>query len=293
MINLTLDDITQMVWKYWNFKTACRSKFSRTEEAKKNRQLKDKYKGRRCFIVGNGPSILDQNLKLLENEIVFVANEFWRTGKYREVKPDYYLFFDSFYFNQGSAHYLMEEFNEFLCKNEHRPEFIVPLTAKEVVLKCFEWEKYMVYYLDKSLSFTDGYSREYDITKPIPGVQNVVQYAILLATYMGFKEVYMLGVEETNLLSLVESYIKNESISRYAYEVERDNPLKKMENNLLQEQTLESRLESFARMFHLYREVYSFCQRGGVKVYNCTPSSLVDSIPKKKYETLFDETFLH
>ena len=43
---------------------------------KNNAELKDKHKGRRCFLLGSGPSIKDENLKPLKNEIVFALNNF-------------------------------------------------------------------------------------------------------------------------------------------------------------------------------------------------------------------------
>ena len=43
----------------------------------KNQELKDIYKEKRCFIIGNGPSIKDQDLTLFKNEITFVANNFY------------------------------------------------------------------------------------------------------------------------------------------------------------------------------------------------------------------------
>ena len=38
---------------------------------KTNIILKNKHKGERCFILGSGPSIKDEDLKPLKNEIVF------------------------------------------------------------------------------------------------------------------------------------------------------------------------------------------------------------------------------
>ena len=47
-----------------------RAKMSR----RKLRRLKDKYKGERCFILGNGPSLAKTDLSLLRNEYTFGLN---------------------------------------------------------------------------------------------------------------------------------------------------------------------------------------------------------------------------
>src|SRR5262245_5805286 len=44
---------------------------------------------RRCFIVGNGPSILKQDLTLLRNEITFVTNWFILHDLYEQISPTY------------------------------------------------------------------------------------------------------------------------------------------------------------------------------------------------------------
>ena len=46
------------------------------EIIKNNVELKAKHKGGRCFLLGSGPSIKDENLKPLKNEIVFALNNF-------------------------------------------------------------------------------------------------------------------------------------------------------------------------------------------------------------------------
>src|SRR5690349_18838408 len=43
---------------------------------KRNEVFRNLHKGRRCFIIGNGPSIKDQDLSPLANEITLVTNSF-------------------------------------------------------------------------------------------------------------------------------------------------------------------------------------------------------------------------
>ena len=49
----------------------------RQESIKKLRALKDSHKGERCFIIGNGPSLKNTNLKKLENEFTIGMNRFY------------------------------------------------------------------------------------------------------------------------------------------------------------------------------------------------------------------------
>jgi hypothetical protein len=55
------------------------------------KELKDKHKGERCFLIGTGPSLNKTNLKLLENEIIFGVNSLY---KIKDIKSKYYMVTD-------------------------------------------------------------------------------------------------------------------------------------------------------------------------------------------------------
>ena len=50
----------------------------------KNRMLRDLHAGKRCFIVGNGPSIKAQDLTPLRDEVTIVVSSFFRHSQARE-----------------------------------------------------------------------------------------------------------------------------------------------------------------------------------------------------------------
>src|SRR3989338_478971 len=58
---------------------------------KKNHVLINSKKGETCFILGNGPSLNNQNLTLLANKETFVMNNFWRHPQYKIIRPKYLI----------------------------------------------------------------------------------------------------------------------------------------------------------------------------------------------------------
>src|SRR5712692_1717642 len=44
---------------------------------KRNEIFRDRHRGQRCFVIGNGPSLKDQDLSPLANEITLVTNSFY------------------------------------------------------------------------------------------------------------------------------------------------------------------------------------------------------------------------
>lgn len=282
---MTTEEFVNLMIKWGNFKAKHKSNFARTEEAKRNERLKDKHKGQRCFILGNGPSIKGQDLRLLADEIVFVVNGFYKYEKYYDAKPDYYIIVDSACFQEELGMQLLSGI-ECIREYEHIPELFVPYGVQNVVNDIYKWNEWAtVYYIDGEMSFEDGYRGKWDVTKPVRSPQCVVQTAALLATYMGFKEIYLLGIEQTDIIASIEMY-RNKYSNPYAYE-QTEEELKNVGPQLVNLEPLEDMLRGYANIFHLYKEIYSYCQRLGISVYNCTPASLVDSIPKKEFESLF------
>lgn len=56
--------------------------------------LKDKHKGMRCVIVGNGPSLAVRDLDKLKNEITFASNRIFLAFSETEWRPTYYTMCD-------------------------------------------------------------------------------------------------------------------------------------------------------------------------------------------------------
>lgn len=58
------------------------------------KQFKNKYKGKRCFIIGNGPSLVKKDLDKLENEYTFAANMIYHSFKSTKWRPTFYTIAD-------------------------------------------------------------------------------------------------------------------------------------------------------------------------------------------------------
>ncbi len=287
MWEFLFDVCDEFLYNCWNLKSRCKSNFSKSEMAKKNIELKNKHQGKRCFIIGNGPSIQNQDLSFLENEIVFVTNDFWKYDGYYAAKPDYYCMFDSYYFDLKLKDVNKPTINGIygLQKYEHRPQFIFHRTGKEIIENYYHWNDWAsIYYVDAILHYTEKYSKEYDITRVVPRMRCVVQYAIMLASYMGFDTIYLLGIEQTNVLAAIETYF-GKNTPRYAYEITDENM--KEACDISKRCSLETILFSYMSLFHQYKLVYDYCAARGIAVYNCTPQSLVDCIPMQEYDKLF------
>ena len=151
----------------------------------RNRELKDKHKGGRCFIVLNGPSINEHDLSSLKNEVVFATNFFYRAPLCKIVEPDYYCWLDSKVLTEGKIKEIFPEMLEACPK----AKFIFNIKGVNVL----GLNSNINYVYPKTLPSIFGI--QYDLSKTPSNVGTVAYLAILAAMYMGFEKIYLLGLD--------------------------------------------------------------------------------------------------
>ncbi len=253
-----------------------------------NKMLKDSHCGERCFILGNGPSLKSYDLCCLKDEFVFAVNDFVRFPIVESVKPDAYVLADPKFFDldvsKNEQDRIFCEKVKLLSTINNEVKMFLPIDNLKQ-FSTFGWEnKDSIYYFAPYLYFYTNYDEVIDFSRQIPGVQNVVQYCIMLAIYMGFKEIYLLGTDQTNILGNLKAYISSD-ISEYAYELVGDE--KKWKHKKLIEYPLVTTLKGYARIFELYDEINKYCIKRNIKLFNCAPETMIDSIPKFDFLSLF------
>jgi hypothetical protein len=117
-----------------------------------------------------------------------------------------------------------------------------------------------------------------DISTTVPGVQSVPIMASMIALYMGFKEIYLLGTEHSDLRT--REY-------RYAFE---PTVLKGKDFSVgVDGKTLTRRYDdfhSFARLWRQYRAVREIAEAHDVRLANATAGGDLDELPRIRLEDL-------
>ena len=153
---------------------------------KKNRDLKQTHKGERCFIVLNGPSIKNYNLSLLEREYVICCNQFYKSALVSIVKPNLFCW-------QDSKELVTDEGQKII--NDIKTKFSDALLLFNI--KAYRKERKdndnLFYTYNKHLPYY-GHIRN-DLDKLCSGFKTVAFYAINAAIYMGFSDIYIVGLD--------------------------------------------------------------------------------------------------
>ena len=64
-----------------------------------NSKYRNLYKGKRCFILGNGPSIQKIDFSLLKDEITFCVNQISRNKNYYKLNTTFHVWGDRVFFD--------------------------------------------------------------------------------------------------------------------------------------------------------------------------------------------------
>ena len=188
-----------------------RNTFSRTKFLTKltlNKKLKEnikffrKEKGKKCFIIGSGPSLKHTDLSIMDGSLKIGVNEAYRA--HENLAFDYYLMAEPVYFTKNSQHIKniknssknVKFFGRYSSAKIHQPELL--------------YEDDFYWFQSSHLQW--GKRVEYDFTKGISGCMNIVCTAIQLAIYMGFEEINLVGCDYNSFCSpkLTHAYADEE-----------------------------------------------------------------------------------
>jgi hypothetical protein len=147
------------------------------ESMRRLRLRHNEHAGKRCFIVGNGPSLKKTDFSLLENEITFATNRIYLAFDQLKWRPTYYV-----------------------CSND----LIIEQCARDIeelpMPKFIGWHnREMIHFTnDMTYLWTRCGLRSWFFTDLTDGCwegNTVTMVAIQLAYYMGFSEVILVGVD--------------------------------------------------------------------------------------------------
>ena len=221
----------------------------------KNKILKDQYKGQRCYILGNGPSIKNLDTDLISDGVTFVVNKFYKSPIYSKIKPTFHCVYDRFIFEECK-----DDLNDIISKDEFGTTFIFTRRA----IGSIKNDERCHYVYSTQLPTSGEY--HYNLTKNANTWLNVIPFVIMCAIYMGFSEIVLLGCDFSLFASRKDShfYDSGESVDR--------------KESLFQD------LQGHAIVCTQHSYLKKYADAHGIKIVNCTPGSLLDVYPQDKLE---------
>lgn len=252
MFKKTLKDILRPLWHQklnLQIKYDCYNKKNQNNLIK----LNGKHLNERCFIIGNGPSLNVRDLELLKSEVTFAANRIYVLYDKTEWRPTYYFCQDPTVIRAN-----IEEIKQ----NVKGIKLIKPIgynKFKDKEAICFNID-YSDYNNNREPRFGE------EIPKYVFDGYTVTYSMIQFAAYMGFKEIYLLGVD-FNYSS------DNTKIEESSYADKRMYDANKIGAN----PNLEYNLRAFT-------SARNYLKEHNIKIYNTTRGGKLEVFERKDFD---------
>lgn len=151
-------------------------------------KFKNIHSGERCFIVGTAPSLTISDLDLLKNETTFSVNSVIKLYDKTDWRPTYYGIQDPFVYEK------LEDY----INNTNIP---VGFVGDCIHNKYSSAKKFTPFFLyegghvshPERMKLSSGFSS--DVSEIVYDGYSIVYSLLQIAVYMGFKYIYLLGVD--------------------------------------------------------------------------------------------------
>jgi len=234
-----------------------------SDNEKKIKQLQNSNLGKRCFIIAPGPSLTKQDVEKLKDEVSFAVNKAFKIYKEWDWKPNYYALLDYTTISKYRSENINFDINE--CARDKI--FLTHLLKRDITEKC---EKILYIHT----CHLDNLARKFNKTKlrysknilwGHYSANTVTNFAINVAEYMGFDEIYLLGVDCN--YSGNKQYFDNSKNS-----------------DVVDTKTAELIREGQILGYELMKKE---AEKRGIKIYNATRGGALEVFERVDFDSLF------
>ena len=259
---------------------AWRDRLRSSGEAARIESLRQRHAGQRCFIIGNGPSIKQQDLSRLGDEVTFVTNWFANHEDYDQIRPDYYCISSHEVFGGWDAAEPSFDatMREAIVSRQWRSHHFFPLLAREAMIGDPDFGQdrchFLVFERPKTTIEARG-TLNWDLTGCLDdGYTGITTFCIPLAVHMGFTEIVLLGCDcDYGIQSAKDP-------KAYFYDFAKHTTKTTSYN------TLDRIWGPGGAIFQIYEIVRREAEAQGVRIVNATAGGLLEVFERVEYESL-------
>lgn len=157
-------------------------------------QFKNKHLNEKCYVIATGPSLTEEDLLLTKGKTSFAVNTIFTVFDRTSWRPTYYVLDDPAYHRKLNQKYNLD-FEKFALNNcfLNSENINISSGTKNIFLNINYLDHIYRYGVSQKFKYTGdllyGFYDNYSVT----------QDSIILAIYMGFKEIYLLGADNDYL----------------------------------------------------------------------------------------------
>lgn len=245
-----------------------------------NQRFKNIHRGERCFILGNGPSIRNDNLHSLKGECIITVNQAFRNKKILELHPRYHFWVDQNFFKIDSSNEEDVELLDCMTNTSTSSDYIncfYPIEQHGFVKQHGLYIPNRTFFLYPKLLIDSCKRFNADISKTTYSFGTVIQNAIVSAIYMGFDEIILLGCDSTGIINTLNAAMKIDN-NDYGYKVSENEKIR------MEKMVERSKITDYAYSYYMTLKGFTFlnqvCENNGIKLINCSNQTVLDMIPR-------------
>ncbi|MFP8965849.1 hypothetical protein ACKC9G_04655 [Pokkaliibacter sp. CJK22405] len=247
----------------------------------RNALLKSRTQGKRCVIVGNGPSLNQIDLSQLMPLDCICVNHAYKSEAILSLQPRFWVVADPLFWQQAELH--LDPVFDVL--QTHLPEARLLINADAIF--SFDRSRAMseqVYYFDMSLPRPETVLASCDFESRMPlCAQNVLCPALMLAIYLGYEEILLAGFDHT-WWSYTREDIAAGKVIPHAYQhTSSDN---KISTDAYADLGYEGLRATIAQQQQEYGLIRTYAQTLGRRIISITPGEMT-CFPYQRFDDVF------
>lgn len=235
--------------------------YKRDARYEKLLKFKNRYKNKRCFICATGPSLRKEDLELLRGEYTFGLNSICTIYDESDWRPSFYIFQDYPIYEMYSENINLSKDTIVLSGDP-----LVDYKNGNKIYLHVKWIRFPInwaYHKYEGLQGRPYVKFSKDAYQRVYSGYTVTYSAIQLAMYMGFKEIYLLGVDCN-------------------YKGGKNNHFKMMKNEFVRN-PIAAQAESDVQRL-AYHKALEVANEENVKIYNVSRGGELDVFERKVLE---------
>lgn len=237
--------------------------FRHTHYGRYMKRIHNTHLGESCFIIGNGPSLSADDLSALyENDIdTFAVNRIFKIFPQTKWRPTYYV---------STDHVLIRDVLDEVNEIESKDKFI-PLQNKYYHDIKIKNAHYFYRNDDRKKDSKEGFSLDCTDQVNIRGTVTIA--SIQLAAHMGYRNIYLLGVDHNfdKIITETGEIIVDPSVKNYFVEGYDNDVANEVVHNI-------------GNTTKSYLDVQRFYSNNGVNIFNASRQTKLTVFPRVTFE---------
>jgi len=241
---------------------------------KENEELKDRHVDSRCFILGAGSSVKEQDLSKLAGEFIISVSNTFVHPDFSRIKPRYHAL-PPLLKSHGELH-TEERFVGWLREMEiatGKAEMFMHIGDRAMIERHGLFNNRIIHWVEYTDAWNENYDARIDLMC-VPPIWSVSELALTVAVYLGFDKIYLVGIDHDWFNGVLV----------YFYDPAKEHILRPDQSDLSFADS-EFQMRRHAEIFKKYKYLYSI--KKNIYNANANPKHYLDVFPKVDYDALF------